>query len=482
MSQGTGGRRALSAPVGASGSNSGPMARPGTGPSRARSASGPNAFVPGASGPDAFGPNGSGPDDFGPNGSGPDDFGPNGSGADNFGPSGGRRSATGPHATRSGTGPHAARPGTGPHSARPGTGPHAARPGTGPNAVRPAAGIAQPNLSQPSLTQPTVAQPALAQRSPAQPSFQPNTNNSRGSGRQPEHGDWNERTERIDRIAPGYPDPRVNGRGHAASAPAAASIWGREDSADRRAQDPREAGRGAAGGGNGRRSTDDDPLTSKAFSREALVNTDGRSYRVASRRAQASPDRYAAALSEETETFTMTGQYAADAQAATAGYPVRGGQQPSFQASNRSGQQQSRQPRQPAPQDRGTASYPYPSQPYSSRPAAPDRDDERYGRPARPSGNEQGYNRNGGYSANGYSGNGHSANGHSANGHSNNGRSANGYSANGYSGNGYSGNGHSGNGHSANGYSGNGHLPNGYRDDSRYNGDGRTGGYGNGRY
>jgi hypothetical protein len=521
-SHGTGGRPALSAPAGAPGSDSGPMARQGTGPSRARSASGPNAFGPGAIGPDAFGPNGSGP---------------NGSGRDNFGPNGGARPSTGPHTTHRGTGPHPTRQGTGPQATRQGTGPHPARPGTGPNALRPAAGLAQPNLSQPnlgqpSLTQPTVAQPALAQRSPAQPSFQPNTNTGRGSGRQAEQPDWGERTERMDRIASGYPDPRVNGRSHVASGTPAASIWGLVDPADRRAQELREPGRRAADSGNGRRSTDDDPLTSKAYSREALVNTDGRSYRVASRRAQSSPDRRAAALSEPTETFSMTGQYGADPQAPTAGYPVRG-QQPGYPSGNRSGQQQSRQQRQPAaPQDQGTASYPYPSQPYASRPAASDRDDDRYGRPARAGGSEQGYNGNGGYSANGYSGNGYSENGHSANGYSGNGYSSNGYSgngrspngqsvngrsgnarsangysgngqpgngrsangysangqsANGYSDNGYSPNGYPANGQSANGYSGNGYSgnslsPNGYHDDSRYNGNGNgRGGNGDGR-
>ncbi len=308
------------------------------------------------------------------------------------------RSATGPAASRSGTGPTAtpaatgatpaARPGidgrTGPNAGRPGsgTGPNAARPGTGPTAARPSAGLAQPGLTQPGLTQ-----PSLPQLAPAQPSFQPHAA-ARGSGRQPEVPDWAERTERIDRVAPaGYPDPRLTGRGQ------------------------------AAGAGNGRRSTDDDPLTSKKYSREELVNTDGRSYRFASQRAQVSAGRYAAALTENTQTFSMNGQYTSDPQAPAVRYPARGGQQPGQQAALPGhGSAASAAPRNPY--DRGTGSYPYPSQPYPSRTAAArDQDENRYPQPARPGGYDVGYNasRNGGGGHNGhgrYTGNGGYPGGH----------------------------------------------------------------------
>jgi hypothetical protein len=201
------------------------------------------------------------------------------------------RASTGPTPTRPATGPTPTRAGTGPTAARHGTGPAAARPGTGPSGAigstpaRPAAGLAQPGY-----TQPGPSQPAL-------PSFQPHA--TRGSSRQQELPDWNERTERIERIpAAGYPDPRLSGRSQS-------------------------TGRGA----------DDDPLTSKAYSREALVNTDGRSYRAAaSRRSAPSGDRYEAALTEQTQAFTMTGQYPADPQSQTGSYPVRGGQQPGHQS------------------------------------------------------------------------------------------------------------------------------------------------------
>ena len=111
----------------------------------------------------------------------------------------------------------------------------------------------------------------------------------RGASRPPERPDWGERTERIDRVnASGYPDPRASGRVQmpAASssplpAPTHAPARGRGDSPDRRMPDPREPSRTSSvwdGGG-----ADDDPLTSKAYSRSALTDTDGRSYRAAHR-------------------------------------------------------------------------------------------------------------------------------------------------------------------------------------------------------
>src|SRR6202034_2776856 len=134
-------------------------------------------------------------------------------------------------------------------------------------------------------------------------------------------------------------------------------------------------------GGGRRHGADDDPLTSKAYSRSALTDTDGRSYRVA-RRANVPTDRREAALNEQTQTFTMTtGSYPADSQATTARHPSHGGQQ--------SGQH---------PYDRGSGpSYPYPTQPAPSRPAQ-DQDDDRYRSP-RPAG----YG-NTGYGTGGYGG------------------------------------------------------------------------------
>ena len=132
--------------------------------------------------------------------------------------------------------------------------------------------------------------------------------------------------------------------------------------------------------GRARRSgADDDPLTSKAYSRNALTDTDGRSYAVA-RRSHAPADRREAALNEETQTFSMTtGSFQADPQPAVARHPGHGGQQP--------GQN---------PYDLGTTgAYPYPvGQPAPARPAQDDRH-----RSARPAGQGRG-----GYGTGGYAG------------------------------------------------------------------------------
>jgi len=201
----------------------------------------------------------------------------------------------------------------------------------------------------------------------------------------------------MDRISAGYPDPRVNGSRHASHAsgpspaPAPVSVWGRGDAAERRLPDVREPARGAPGGGangsgrRGRHGADEDPLTSKRFSREELSRTDGRSYRVASQRAQITAEQYAAALTEQTQTFSIAGaQTPPDRQSATGGYPVLGGQQPGHMNGNGQARQSSN------PYD-GSASYPYPGQPYPSRPAAADPAEDRY-RPARPAGQDPGYN------------------------------------------------------------------------------------------
>ncbi len=183
----------------------------------------------------------------------------------------------------------------------------------------------------------------------------------------------------------------MTGRSQAPQAPQApaasspASVWNGDDSTD--------GGRSAGTGGypTVRRGADDDPLTSRRYSREELSKTDGRSYGVA-RRARITSEQYAAALTEQTQTFSVNGQYQADPRA-TGRYPARGGQQPG----------------QPAnPHDRGSAqaSYPYPGQPYPSRQAAaaPDQDEDRYVRPARPRnpGGNGATSTNGGYSGYGY--------------------------------------------------------------------------------
>ena len=296
--------------------------------------------------------------------------GPGGIGDTNSGPT--PRSGTGPNAFRSGTGPTARRPG----------------------GARPAGGLAQPSFSPPGAPQPGLSQPGLPQAGPAQPSFQP-TNGGR-HGRRPDRQDraerpdrrdrpdWAERTERIDRVpAADYPDPRVNGR----------APDGRGRTQDSRALDnnPSQDSRGSGmwnqdfttgdfpsqdtgSQGRSRWGADDDPLTSKAYSRSALTDTDGRSYRVA-RRSRVPDDRREAALNEQTQTFSMTGPYQADPQAAPARNPGHGGSQQSGQH----------------PYDRGgTGSNPYPGgQPYPARPA-PDKDHDRYRSP-RPAGYGNGY-------------------------------------------------------------------------------------------
>ena len=259
------------------------------------------------------------------------------------------------------------RTGTGPQTARPGTGPMAARTGTGPQA-RPGAGPAGAWSSQAGYAQSGTGQPSYRSSGP-QASFQPaglagRPQDSREpDGRQADRGaDWGERTERIERVnASGYPEPRGNsrsqgpgrpgpsrtsgplgapvavGRGSAdgargsAESPRGEGGRGAVDSADRwtadhraadhRMPDYRAAGRdgdrdsvrtsggwpvSARGGAPGDRAGDDDPLTSRAYSRAAASDdADGRSYRVAARRSQAQ-----AKLTEQpTATFTAAASY-----------------------------------------------------------------------------------------------------------------------------------------------------------------------------
>lgn len=224
-----------------------------------------------------------------------------------------------------------------------------------------------------------AAPPARPAAGLAQPTFQPA--GGRAASRPPERPDWGERTERIDRVgASGYPEPRHSARPQdprgqdSRGALDGQGAWG-QDATDR---DARSQGRP-------RRGADDDPLTSKAWSRSALVDTDGRSYRVAARRGQVPADRREAALNEQTQTFSVP-QYPADPQAAAPRSPGQGAQHP--------GQH---------PYDRANgASYPYPSQPYPSR-SAHDQDDDRYRTP-RPAGQGNNGSGTGGYGTGGYPG------------------------------------------------------------------------------
>jgi hypothetical protein len=240
-----------------------------------------------------------------------------------------------------------ARPGTGPQAARPGTGPMAARPGTGPQAARPGAGSAGAWSSQAGFAQSGTGQASYRPSAP-QPSYQPSgvagrpQDSRETDSRQADRGaDWGERTERIERVnASGYPEPRGNSRGQGPGrpgpsrtsgplgAPVAVAVargsatggWVSADGADRRAADHRAPGRDAdrdnvrnsggwpisgRGGAPADRVGHDDPLTSRAYSRAAVSDDDGRSYRVAARRSQAQ-----AKLTEQaTATFTAAASY-----------------------------------------------------------------------------------------------------------------------------------------------------------------------------
>jgi len=100
----------------------------------------------------------------------------------------------------------------------------------------------------------------------------------------------------------------ASGRGRGDNARPDNAGW---QAADRREPDGRDRGREssgswpshARGATRPRGGADDDPLTSKAYSRSAQSETDGRSYRVAARRSQAQ-----AQLTDQAETF-ITGRY-----------------------------------------------------------------------------------------------------------------------------------------------------------------------------
>jgi hypothetical protein len=188
-----------------------------------------------------------------------------------------------------------------------------------------------------------------------------NTSGSPAPSRPQDRGDWGERTERIDRVdASGYPAPRAASRsqgpglpgsssqpmgfgpsftGSGASVPAATPARGRGDGDPRQAPDRRDAdrdggretgsiwslpGRGAATAGG-----DDDPLTSTAYSRSALTETDGRSYRTAARLSQAQ-----AKLTDQTDPFASGSYPQGQNNGRTGDYPAASYQQ----AEQRSGE------------------------------------------------------------------------------------------------------------------------------------------------
>ena len=262
-------------------------------------------------------------------------------------PGGSGRASSGPMPARQGTGPQPARPGTGP---TPTVGVTSSRPPAGQSGARP--GPAKPGPGANGFSQPA-----------ARPSFQPNGYQPAGyqasgpaGGRPQDRGDWGDRTERIDRVnAAGYPDQRPSGRGQGPGTLGASGYQpaptgtpsftaspgrgradngrpesGRQDNAradnaawqapGRRDPGRRDHGRDNGREVNGRETSggwptqargaspargggEDDPLTSKAYSRSAQAETDGRSYRVAARRSQAQTK-----LTDQAETF-ITGHY-----------------------------------------------------------------------------------------------------------------------------------------------------------------------------
>jgi hypothetical protein len=255
--------------------------------------------------------------------------------------------------SRTGSGPMPARAGTGPHPVRPGTGP---TPTVGVTSSRP---LAAPTGMRPGPAQPGPGASGSPQSAP-RPSFQPTNGYQPGAApsasRPQDRSDWGDRTERIERVnAAGYPEPRPasrsQGHGQAAGRGASGPLGlgtgapatqgrGRNDGGawraperqvpDRQAPERpaadrwepgRDSGRETSGswpapvpprGGPAARTgtgTDDDPLTSKAYSRAATTETDGRSYRAAARRSQAQT----MLTDQAAETFT-SGQYQQPAQ------------------------------------------------------------------------------------------------------------------------------------------------------------------------
>ena len=266
----------------------------------------------------------------------------------------------------------AARPGTGPLAARSGTGPQAVRPGAAGSAAAwsSQAGFAQSGTGQASY-RPSGPQASYQPGGLAGRPQDSRDSDSRPADRGADWGERTERIERVNAAGYPEPrgSSRSQGASRPGSArtsgplgaPVGSSsfgtaasvgrgsvngssvngggsgggrgdgVWadsGRLDGAERRTPERRAPERWspgrdaerdnvrdsggwpipARGGAPADRAGDDDPLTSRAYSRAAVSDADGRSYRVAARRSQAQ-----AKLTEEpTATFTAAAGYSAD--------------------------------------------------------------------------------------------------------------------------------------------------------------------------
>jgi hypothetical protein len=108
---------------------------------------------------------------------------------------------------------------------------------------------------RPGPAQPSRGSGGFPQATPARPSFQPNgfqPGSGPASSRQPEPGDWGDRTERIERVnASGYPDPRPGTRGQPASTPSFSSGTSASGSFSAAGNFSASGGFGGPGGSNG---------------------------------------------------------------------------------------------------------------------------------------------------------------------------------------------------------------------------------------
>jgi hypothetical protein len=119
-----------------------------------------------------------------------------------------------------------------------------------------------------------------------------------------------------------------------------------------------------------RRPMEEDPLTSAAFSLRTSGPVDGRSYQASRRSRDMSREQYEAAVSQDTQTFTL-----ADSQAAAGGYPggappvrqfdsLPGGSTPSYGGGRPGGSDRGDGYRSPAPPHSGSADTSVSTPPY----------------------------------------------------------------------------------------------------------------------
>jgi hypothetical protein len=119
-----------------------------------------------------------------------------------------------------------------------------------------------------------------------------------------------------------------------------------------------------------RRPMEEDPLTSAAFSLRTSGPVDGRSYQASRRSRDMSREQYEAAVSQDTQTFTL-----ADSQAAAGGYPggappvrqfdsLAGGSTPSYGGGRPGGSDRGDGYRSPAPPHSGSADTSVSTPPY----------------------------------------------------------------------------------------------------------------------